>query len=280
MPFTGRRFLALSLAIMSFASCVLRAEPTPSQSLSGTLVVAVPVTDGLVVCSDKRLYNADAKTYTDTAVKIRQAGRNALFVATNTVAFYDARTRSTAFDASDVIAAYLTGHDLSRGMAFWDGLKNEIADRLREYLFKRKFDEWPASDKKNNNLLFNLVFYSVSQNEVHSHSLEVFYEKARTPVIYFSGPATEKVRFPKLSGKGREVMSRLAMDPALSRDPAILRFDEVRFDPAITSEADAVAFAGRLFVFANATIPDAQVSAAFDCSSLSYSNGFRWLKAN
>jgi hypothetical protein len=279
MTFTNRRFIALSLAVMSFANGVLRAETKPSQSLSGTLVVAIPVTDGLVVCSDKRLYNADAKTFTDTAVKIRPAGSNALFVATNTVAFYDARTRATAFDASGVIAAYLNGHDLSGGMAFWDGLKKEIAGRLREYLFKRKFDEWPASDKKNN-LLFNLIFYSVSPNEVRSHSLEVFYEKARTPVIYFSGPATEKVRFPKLSGKGREVMSRLALDPALSRDPAILRFDEAKFDRASTSQEDAVAFAGKLFVFANAAVPDAQVSAAFDCSSLSYSNGFRWLKTN
>jgi hypothetical protein len=55
------------------------------EKLRGTLVVAVPINDGLVACADKRLYNADAGTATDDFVKIRKAGTRALFAATNTV---------------------------------------------------------------------------------------------------------------------------------------------------------------------------------------------------
>src|SRR5690348_13024595 len=94
--------LALNL-IFSFAIIALSVVGTSAQfsvdeTLHGTLVVAVPVRNGLVVCSDKRLYNADAGTYTDDNIKIRQAGQDALFVATNTVAFYDTRSRKIVFD--------------------------------------------------------------------------------------------------------------------------------------------------------------------------------------
>jgi hypothetical protein len=46
--------------------------------------VAVPVSEGLIVCSDKRLYNHDTGTFTDNYIKIRKVSDNALFVATHT----------------------------------------------------------------------------------------------------------------------------------------------------------------------------------------------------
>lgn len=270
--------LLFSLGVIVLSLVITTARPGLSQQVRGTLVVAVPVQRGLVVCSDKRLYNADAGTFTDDNVKIRQAGRNSLFVATNTVAFYDTRSRKIAFDASDVTAAYVAKHEIADEPAFWNGLKKEIGDSLRDYFSKRKFAEWPASDQKNNNLLFNLIFYAAVQNEIRGYSLEVFYKKAETPEIYFSGPAAERVKFPKLSGKGREVISRLAGDPVLSRDPSVLRFDETVFDASKASTQDAIAFSRKLFAFANASIPSAQVSSSFDCSLISFDSGFQWLK--
>ena len=268
----------LNLFCILFFACGLAAAQHPnSETLHGTLVVAVPVRDGLVACSDKRLFNADAGTYTDNFVKIREASSTALFVATNTVGFYDRQTRTMAFDATDVTSKYVASHDMATGRAFWDGLKKDISDQLHKYFASRKFADWPLSDKANNNLLFNLVFYAIGQSNIRSYTVKVFYEKAQTPVIYISDPVGEEVRTPKLSGKGREVMNYIAGDPAMSSDPSILRFDETYFNAQNTSVTDAVNFARKLFLFTNAKVPQAEVSSTYDCSLLSYRDGFQWL---
>ena len=240
-------------------------------------MVAVPVREGLVACSDKRLYNSDAGTYTDTFVKIRKASANSLFVATNIVGFYDQHTKTMAFNATDITANYVAKNNIAGGRPFWDGLKKEISDQLRRYLAERKFADWPEGEKENGNLLFNLVFYTVAPNNIRSYTIKVYYEKAETPVIYVSDPVSEQVRTPKLSGKGRELMRYLPADPTLANDPAILRFDESRFNSQQTTVVDAVDFARKLFEFTNAVVPQAQVSATYDCSLLSYQNGFEWL---
>jgi hypothetical protein len=262
------------LAIILLFVCVVDAAYGPD-SVSGTLVVAVPVKEGLVVCSDKRLFNSDAGTFTDNYVKIRKVNNNALFVATNTVGFYDRQTRTMAFDAFELTTKYVATHDMAAGKQFWDGLKKEIRDRLLEYFAKRKFAEWPESDKANNNLLFNLVFYTIRDKRALGYTLRVFYEKAKTPVIYIPDPISEQVRTPKLSGKGREVMTYLARNPAAAADPVIQRFDETRFNLQNTTATDAVGFARKLFQLTSTGVPQANVSPSFDCALLDFTTGFR-----
>ncbi|HEV8590748.1 MAG TPA: hypothetical protein VGQ55_01490, partial [Pyrinomonadaceae bacterium] len=61
---TNLVFIVLSLCEVSAAQSI------NVQTLSGTLVVAVPTKEGLVACSDKRLYNDQMGTFTDDFVKI------------------------------------------------------------------------------------------------------------------------------------------------------------------------------------------------------------------
>ncbi len=254
-------------------SFLLAADP----GLRGTLVVAVPVSDGLVVCADKRLYNNDSGTFTDNNIKLRKVSDTALFAATNTVGFYDEKAKTMAFNAFDVTSTYASRNDLNSGKRFWDGLKKEITARLKDYFAGRPYAEWPESDRQNNNLLFNLIFYSVRDGKAWSHSLKVFYEKARTPVIFISDPIREQVRTPKLAGKGREVMNYLARDRQLAANPLIQRFDETRFDLKTSTADDAVEFARTLFRATSDRVPQANVSQTFDCAMISYENSFRWL---
>ncbi len=233
--------------------------------LRGTLVVAVPVSEGLVVCSDKRLYNHGSGTFTDNYIKIRKVSDNALFVATHTIGFYDERSKAMAFNAFEITEKYAANNDLNAGKPFWDGLKKEITVQLRAYFAKRSYAEWPESDRENNNLLFNLIFYTVRDGKAWSYSLKVFYEKARTPVIFIPDPVREQVRTPKLSGKGREVMAFLARNPSAAADPLIQRFDETRFDATNTTPAGAVDFARKLFQLTSTGVPLAHVSPTFDC---------------
>lgn len=248
-----------------------------SQNIRGTLVVAVPVSEGLVVCADKRLYNTEARTFTDTNVKIRKVDNNSLFVATNTIGFYDRQTRTMGFDAFEIATNFVAKNRYADGKKFWDGLKKEINDNLRAYFAKRKFAEWPESDRANNNLLFNLVFYSVRDGQAFSQTLRVFYEKKQTPVIYIPDPVSENVRSPKLSGKGREVINFLARNPTAASDPAIQRFDETVFNAQNTTVSDAVGFSKKLFQLTSTGVPQANVSPTFDCALLNHATGFKFI---
>ena len=267
--------LNLILVVCIFATTV---TATPiSQRVRGTLVIAIPLNNGLVTCADKRLFNLDTGTYTDNNIKIRKVDNNVLFVATGTVGFYDLKSKKIVFDASDITADYTPRH-LSDGDKFWDGLKTEIRSKLRKYFAARPYSEWPESDKSNNNLLFNLIFYSLDRGVEKSHTLQIFYEKQRTPVVNVTGPISEEIRKPKLTGKGRELMAYIARDASLSSDPSILKFDEGRFDIAQTSVNDAVEFARKMFRLTNTGVPEAQVSATFDCALLSHRQGFQWIE--
>lgn len=271
------RLIACIVTTAVMTAAAISAAPN-AQSIRGTLVVAVPVHEGLVACADKRLYNIDSDTYRDNSVKIRKVSDNVLFAATNTIGFYDRKNKKIVFDAFEVTANYTSRYRFTEGGEFWDGLKTDIRKKLLEYLAARNYSEWPESDKANNNLLFNLIFYSVDRGRARSHTLQVFYEKKRTPVVSVTGPVTEAVRSPKLSGKGRDLMAYLARNPSLASDPTILKFDETRFDVQETSVDNAVDFSRTLFRLANTGIPKAQISSTFDCALLSYQQGFRWIK--
>jgi len=253
------------------------ATPAQVQNVGGTLVVAVPVQTGLVVCSDKRLYNEAANSFRDDYVKIHKVNDRSLFVATHTTGFLDPMTGKMEFDIFDLTSRYVSQHSFSANQQFWNGLKTDIRDQLLAYLSKQKYENWPATDVANNKLLFNLVFYTVERSRARSYSMSVFYEKARTPIIFSPGVVAEDVKTPKLLGKGKDVMAYLSNSPSLSRDPSILRFDESNFRPAATTVADAVDFSKKLFQMTNASLPQAEVSATYDCALLGYQNGFQWL---
>jgi hypothetical protein len=269
----NRGKLIITIVMVLFAVNVF----AQSQRVSGTLVVAVPTKDGLVACSDKRAFNHGTQTFNDDLVKIHKVNSRTLFVATNTVGFLDPRTGKVAFDVFGITSTYLARREFVPERQFWEGLKSEIRKQLLAFLATQSFKDQPETDIANNRLLFNLIFYSISNGGARSYSFRVFYEKSRSPVVYIPDVVSEEVRTPKLSGKGKDVMDYLAREPLLGRDPSIFRFDQRNFDIQKTSAADAVTFARRLFVLANVGVPQANVSAAHDCALLSYQTGFKWI---
>src|SRR5215213_6853342 len=116
-----RVILSIALALITLGKSAIPSSAT--SPVRGTIVVAVPVRDGLVVCADKRLFNVQSATFTDTNIKIRKVSNSALFVATNTVGFYDNRSRTMSFDAFEITEKFVASHQLSEGKRFWDGLK-------------------------------------------------------------------------------------------------------------------------------------------------------------
>jgi hypothetical protein len=238
----------------------------------GTLVVAVPVREGLVVCADKRLSNAADLTFTDSNLKLRRAGNNALYAATSTVGFYDDKAGKMAFNVFDVTSGYVDRAGFSVGREFWDGLKKEIRGSMDAYFRAHTYAEWPESDGAGSDLLFNLIFFSIEGGRAWSHQVSVHYIKARTPVVSIVGPIREEIRTTKLVGKGKEVISYLERSgPTLDR--SMLKFGASNFNVSDTSAAEATRFAKSLICLASSGVPEAFVSPASDCASLSHSTG-------
>jgi hypothetical protein len=248
-----------------------------TQTVGGTLVVAVPVTEGLVACSDKRLFNDQTGTFDDSFVKIRKVNDNTFFVATHTVGFLNKTTGKLEFDVFDITTKYVSQHNFVAGQPYWDGLKKEIKTQLLAYLAKRNFKDWPETDLVNNRLLFNLVFFTNTGNTIRSYTLRVFYEKQATPIIDIPNVVSEVVRTPKLIGKGKDVIDYLSRNPSVALDPSILRFDQGHFDVKKTTIPDAVGFAKKLFLIANTSVPQSTVSMTYDCALLGYQNGFQFI---
>ena len=199
MPATKPKLILLLLFL---TACAL-ASDVRAQALHGTLVVAVPARDGLVVCSDKRLSNLDAGTVEDTFVKIRKVDRRTLFVATNTIAFRDRSSGELAFDVFDITSRYVQQRPFAAGRSFWGGLKRHLLEQLQDYLAKRKYEEWPATDVVNNRLLFNLLFFSTDGKTARSHTLRLFYEKKRTPAIFIPDVVNGRGQISEAVGKGK-----------------------------------------------------------------------------
>jgi hypothetical protein len=246
-----------------------------TDKLGGTLVVAVPVDVGLVVCADKRLNNAEAGSFSDDHIKVRRAGPDAVFAATHTVGFYDRKSQRLAFDAFKTTQDYVDKHPFSNDKDFWDGLKVAILQGMFTYLSGKPYASWPDTDTENRGLLFNLIFYAMNNGRPYSQTVKVLYEKKKTPVVTVMPPFAELITAPKLSGKGREVMKYLDRSPSAANDPAILKFDERTFTVATTRTSDAIEFSRKLFALTNSVVPQAHVSSTFDCALLDRTSGFR-----
>lgn len=265
---------------MILSLVLILASPLAAQTdrLRGTLVVAVPVDVGLVACADKRLFNADARTFTDDFVKIRRAGPDAVFAATHTVGFYHRKSGKMAFDAFKVTQDYVDKTPFSNTKPFWDGLKQEILQQMFIYLSGQPYASWPETDTANRGLMFNLIFYAIQNGRPYTQTVKVLYEKKKTPVVTVMPPIAELVMSPKLSGKGRDVMKYLSVTPSVANDPAILKFDERTFTVATTRTSDAVEFARKLFTLTSTVVPEAQVSPTFDCALIDRKTGNRSLQ--
>ncbi len=266
--------------IAGFATALIAASYIYAQSepMHGTLVVAVPVDTGLVVCADKRLNNAVAGTFSDDNVKVRRAGPDAVFAATHTVGFYDRKSQKLAFDAFKTTQDYVDKVPFRNDKEFWDGLKLAILQQMFIYLSGKPYASWPETDTANRGLLFNLIFYAMNNGKPYSQTVKVLYEKKKTPVVTVMPPFAELITAPKLSGKGRDVLKYLDGSPSTVKDLAISKFDERTFAVSTTHARDAIDFSRKLFVLTSTAVPQAQVSPTFDCALLDRTTGFRMLQ--
>jgi len=136
------------LSAIAVAALVAAAQNVTVSKVGGTLVIAVPIKDGLVVCSDKMLYNETTKTSREDFVRIHKVNDKTLFVATHTTAFLN-KAGKMEFDVFDLTQDFVSRHGFHTDRAYWASLTDEIRNKLSAYLTKQKYQYLPETDLAN-----------------------------------------------------------------------------------------------------------------------------------
>jgi hypothetical protein len=247
--------------------------------LEGTLVVAIPTKEGLVVCADKRLHNNFTGEISDTFVKIYKLRKNALFTAVDGIGLIDKQTLKKEFDAFDTVNRFSTEVPFEDNEKYWSGLTAALKEEINQYLLKRSFSDWPESGSKDSGYaMFSVIFYYLdTENLIKSRVLKFRYIKQQPPILDPVVEPASIVKTPKLSGKARLVIDMLSNDPALYEDSQIKELDEKVFDYKAFSIIRATELANRLITISSTRLPEAYISPSCDCAILRYRGGFKWL---
>jgi len=159
----------------------------------GTLILAIPVREGLVLCGDRLITDNNGVRVAEET-KIRPLGTSGAFVLTGTVGLDLSTTpRTVLFDANELTEKYLKGRDL--GSVDWDDYRRVLSHAFQNALERVPFDQWPASRWGTESLFQVLVFYVDPQHHLQGRYIRLEYLKQQPPKIELSFRVMVKEQF-------------------------------------------------------------------------------------
>jgi hypothetical protein len=159
----------------------------------GTLILAIPVREGLVLCGD-RLISDNAGVRVAEETKIRPIGTKGAFVLTGTVGLDLSTTpRTVLFDANELTEKYLKGRDIDK--VDWDDYCRVLGDAFKNALERVPFDQWPPSRRGTESVFQVLVFYVDAQHDLQGRYVRLEYLKQQPPQIDLSFQVMVKEQF-------------------------------------------------------------------------------------
>ncbi len=235
-------FLALALLVHN---------GQPVNTLSGTLVVAAPSRDGLVICADRRLM-AEDKVATDNYNKLRILGSNAVFSATNRTIVKNADTGDDLFNAFTVVEKFFEGRDVADVSKHWHGLSITLMQEYDAMLKLSPRDKWPRSGDPPDYQLFQVITFYLEPNGKGSMMIiKVLFNKASKQHLQPAFLEVKGISRPQIFGNSALISE--AIKPTgkpidhIRYDPVIKRFISPDFDASRASRQDATEF-GRKFI--------------------------------
>ena len=109
---------------------------SPPSAWHGSIVVAVPTSQGVVACSDQRRHNYTTGADRDDQVKIHPIGRKALYAVAGVSRCDECQSSvlgvTTSFDIYTVVDSFFRGKETADLEFYWEALKSKIADSLTE----------------------------------------------------------------------------------------------------------------------------------------------------
>jgi hypothetical protein len=267
----------------------------PPTGWQGSLIVAVPTSQGVVACSDQRRHNYRTGTDRDDQVKIHQIGRNAFYAVAGVFRCDECTSTvlgvTTSFDLYQVVDTFFHGKDTADLEAYWEPLKRHISDSLREAGEGLSLLVTALPKRRENTLFEMMVMYLDRTGSLKSELYKCTYADPGSSdfsmtVVY--GPATNV----DLS-KAQPIILGDSQVYAELRTGTKLEFKYVRQSDVVkpflsdfrprgqVSPNEALAFEYAL-IEATAqggylVAKDIHVSKTCNCALLGFQSGFRWI---
>src|SRR5262249_32354082 len=147
----------------------------------GTLILAIPVREGLVLCGDRWITD-DNGIRVGEETKIRPFGRRTVFVLSGKGGLDLLTTpRTTLFEANPLTEEYVKGRDIE-ATDWWD-YRKMLGGAFQHALEQIPFEQWPESKWGDDSLVHVLVFYVDDQRQLQGSYVRLKYLKQQPPKI-------------------------------------------------------------------------------------------------
>lgn len=292
-----RIYILLVLFIIYFIISPLQAKAKGIDDIcileKGTLVIAVPSKEGLVVCADKRVYYIEENITKDEKIKIIQVGGHGLFASVGMLSF----TRTAKFDPNPIsievdrlVENYFKKKDIR---IFKNEQWNDFCQYL-EKIFNADNYQIPSNDPSKP-FLQGAFFYLDLKNSINCTVVKLFIHKGRYSSLSGLGvQATFETEPEHIIKNSIKVLGEAAVIKEVKNETNS-RFDDIRRNPLVqkvfNSQAiplgtftsqEAKDFASYLIEITSKRsnlIPGfkGHVSPTCDCAILDFKDGFRWI---
>lgn len=274
-----------TLTLLDFL--VSLAGPIAGTSLgaSGTLVVIIPNKDGLLICADRRSYDA-VRGDVDNDLKISQLTPWATVASTGTSKYLRLPTFSIGFDANKEAQSFVVANGFSPSMAYWSSLATRVETDFNRYA--SEYPNWKPPIPPDH-VLFQMIFAYFLGKDPHVTVIRLLLDGTTW------GAEMGQYMGDQLSGQLLLTFGNVAVPLELQhgRDP---RFDDLRsqskMQPFLTGTARAEsttpdgaktfalwliqASSERTHLLEHSTD---HIGPTADCAMVSRTHGFYWLSS-
>jgi len=283
------------LLALSAAFATPKTSPVPSGAWHGSIIIAVPTSQGVVACGDQRRHNYKTGADRDDQVKIRPIGRNAFYAIAGVFRCDECASTvlgvTTSLDLYTVVDAFFQGKDSGDLDFYWEPLKRRISQSLSEAGSGLSALATALPRMRDNVLFEMIVMYLDRSGNLKSQIFKCTYAKPGTSdfsltVIY--GPPSN-VDF----NKGQPIVLGDSQVYAELKNGTRPEFKYVRQSDVVkpflsdyrprgeVSPNQALAFE---YALIEATAEggylvgkDIHVSKTCNCALLGFNGGFRWI---
>jgi hypothetical protein len=261
--------------------------------LHGTLVVAVPYREGLVICADRRTHSKE-KGDTDSTKKIIQLDDKSLFASTGTVGIVETATQNFIvtsqqefFFVKEFVLEYFKDRKVET--ANWDKFKTYLELKVATYFARFKPLNLQDTTDPQGEVLFQVVFFNAVEKKKIQGALVKF--NYRKQADKFTGEAMVETyeegrfdqAFPLAYGNAEVILAALQGDNRFSDvmlNPIAKRFFANPLSLTV-SQSEAQELATFLMSVSEKRVrqinPKANIGTTTDWALLLYKDGFKWL---
>src|ERR1035438_9464259 len=270
------------MGVALFLGSTQSIEGTGSVISHGSLLVAVPTSSGLVVCTDKREWNRIGGA-SDTETKIYPIDSKAAFTITGSVAVLDPSSLLPIFSVKELATKCLKA-ETKRPLAERIHNLPKVLNAAYKKFEKANKGKLEQSSGAIDDVITSITVWYASGDRVHVSQIQLHNNGGWE--FSYKDPSEEFHRKFYIEGQTEFIVAAIRnSDPrfkAFKTDPDIQTVWTSN-DPSKVPHSLAIRFARKIILATNeshhlVSVTPTMVSAEPDCSLMNPSSGFEWLK--